>query len=366
VHLDLDPNKQGETLEGDYPLMIKNDRKWKEFTLSNLVVTSKDNKLQAVGVVVHGDTANSVHDNPKAKDTLWNNFNSAVFEISGWQYREPAEGELFISTTNWEKSMFTMLKNDSQDNMPLEIRHLVWQKQNPDWLKGKSKDELTDILKKYITETMKAYPVNSYVVVNEPAPNEYRWDVFYDALGDDAYIIAFQTAYAQNPEATLTLNDVNNQSSMGQGSEETQRTYNLMKKIRAALPNANLRVGMQMHISAADGQIDEKDIITTIQKMRSLGVEVAFTEVDVRINGINTPDRFQKQAAIYEQLGRIVKQAGVVKVDFWGMTESLNWLELYGINDKKLPDADATLFDDSLGKKLAYYMFIKGYLDAPQ
>ena len=64
------------------------------------------------------------------------------------------------------------------------------------------------------------------------------------------------------------------------------------------------------------------------------------------------------------QLGRIVRQASVVEIDFWGMRENLNWLELYGIDGKKLPDADATLFTDSLEKKLAYYSFIKGYLNA--
>ena len=54
----------------------------------------------------------------------------------------------------------------------------------------------------------------------------------------------------------------------------------------------------------------------------------------------------------------------MVEVDFWDMQENLNWLDLYGISGKKLPDADATLFTDGLDKKLAYYAFMNGYLNA--
>jgi GH35 family endo-1,4-beta-xylanase len=52
--------------------------------------------------------------------------------------------------------------------------------------------------------------------------------------------------------------------------------------IQKALPEAKLRIGMQMHIDA-DDLPDEQDVINTVRRIKEYGVEIAFTEGDNNI-----------------------------------------------------------------------------------
>ena len=62
----------------------------------------------------------------------------------------------------------------------------------------------------------------------------------------------------------------------------TARTIQLLEMIQKALPEAKLRIGMQMHIDA-DDLPDEQDVINTVRRIKEYGVEIAFTEGDNNI-----------------------------------------------------------------------------------
>lgn len=131
-------------------------------------------------------------------------------------------------------------------------------------------------------------------VVNE-ALNEdgtYRESVFYNVLGEEYIKLAFRTAAEVDPDAKLYYNDYNLET-VGPKSEGAKRIVKLLQDDGIKVDG----VGMQAHLVAhraptLDQQID------VIRSYAELGVEVALTELDVRIElPLNETNlEWQKQA----------------------------------------------------------------------
>ena len=303
--------------------------------------------------------------NPAIDNIVKAQFNGVTLEIFSWRSMEPAEG---VISGEYQRNL--LVEKWVQEEKSLHGHVLIWPAKNPAWLnRGKNAQELEQAIRKRIRETMRNYPqITVWNVINEPylsAP-QYRYirpDVFYEVLGDRAYVIAFEEAYKTNPDATLVLNDTLNHSSVGKNSMTTLRTFQLIKMIREALPNAKLRIGMQMHLNATDLP-NEQDVIDTITRMRKeYSVEIGFTEVDVNMSGIpvSNKDRNILQARVYAMVARIATKARVSEVSFWGIGDNNNWLEYYNGQS----NADPTMFNDDLTPKISFYAFLRELL-APQ
>ena len=103
-----------------------------------------------------------------------------------------------------------------------------------------------------------------------------------------------------------------------------------------------------MHLQG-DEPPDKQDVIATMQ---SYGVPVYVTELDVnmaRVEGTQE-ERYEKEAEIYRDMLAASLESGVCRsFSVWGIQDKYSWLEAFSAQ------ADATMYDDYLRPKPAYY-----------
>ncbi|MBI4790137.1 MAG: endo-1,4-beta-xylanase [Chloroflexi bacterium] len=107
-------------------------------------------------------------------------------------------------------------------------------------------------------------------------------------------------------------------------------------------------VGLEMHL---DGmmQYTKADVIAT---MKSYGLPVYITEIDVGLKNVpGTPEeRYARQAQVYGDMFAACVESGMCKsYAVWGIGDKYSWLE------RESRNADATLYDDNLNPKAAYF-----------
>lgn len=136
----------------------------------------------------------------------------------------------------------------------------------------------------------------------------YAWDVANEALNDDgtyrqwqlhniigpAYIpLAFKAAAAADPDAKLYYNDYNIENA---GAKSTA-AQNLVKTIKAYDAKID-GVGLESHFIAG-ATPSESTQSSNMKAFTSLGVDVAVTELDVRMTLPETSQQDQQQATDY-------------------------------------------------------------------
>lgn len=184
----------------------------------------------------------------------------------------------------------------------LRCHTLVWHSQLAPWVEETewTAEELKSVIVTHITHVMGHYRGQCYAwdVVNE-ALNEdgtYRESVFYNVLGEEFIKLAFSTAAAIDPDAKLYYNDYNIESP-GPKSEGAIRIAKLLQ-------DAGIRIdgiGMQAHLVASRApSLDEQ--IAVMESYGALGVEVALTELDVRVETPVNETNMAWQAEVYKNV----------------------------------------------------------------
>jgi endo-1,4-beta-xylanase len=237
-----------------------------------------------------------------------------------------------------------------KNKMKVKFHTLVWHNQNPSFLNNmKTRDEALAVLDNYITTVMTRYKgrIYCYDVVNEMFNEDgsLRQSVWYTTIGPDYIEHALLTAHAADPDAKLYLNDYNNEA---EGYAKADALYNLVKDFRQrGIPVDG--VGMQMHL-AADQPFNEAAVRNNIERYQALGVDVSFSEVDVRIPSGNVKEYKKTQQDVYCRLMKIALDEKAVKsIIFWGFTDLQSWVPQgfpgYG---------DACLYDKKMKPKPVY------------
>ena len=185
TYLDLNSTQQGETLKGDYPLMVKGmDGKWSSnlrqlAILANMKIGTSIAKSETIPQITETDLMNIQS----------NEFNSGLLSLY-WAGMEKNQGTVDY-TMRINSAEFA--KSNNMDT----IGHLVlWGKDVPLWLKNGnfSRDRLIEIMKERVRNTittMTKYGVTSYIVVNEAGSGN---DIFNNNIGQEYIEIAFQVA----------------------------------------------------------------------------------------------------------------------------------------------------------------------------
>ena len=159
----------------------------------------------------------------------------------------------------------------------------MWHSQLAPWVEeGEwTAEELRQIIIDHVTEVAGYYRGKCYAwdVVNE-ALNEdgtYRESVFYEVLGEDYIKLAFEVAAEVDPEAKLYYNDYNLESP-GPKAEGAVRIVEMLQEAGLKVDG----IGMQAHLIAGSApSLDDQ--IAVMESYAATGVEVAITELDVRI-----------------------------------------------------------------------------------
>ncbi|MFJ3303504.1 endo-1,4-beta-xylanase [Streptomyces sp. NPDC086549] len=234
-------------------------------------------------------------------------------------------------------------------NQQVRGHTLVWHSQNPSWLTNGSwtSAQLSSLLQNHISTEVTRYKgkIAAWDVVNEPFNEDgtYRSTLWYNGLGSGYIANALTWAHAADPNAKLYINDYNVE---GVNAKSTA-LYNLVKSLKQqGVPIDG--VGLQAHLIL--GQVPST-LQQNIQRFADLGVDVAITELDVRMALPADSTKLAQQAADFKSVvAACVAVTRCVNVTVWGFTDSDSWVPGtfpgYGA---------ATPYDESYAPKPAYY-----------
>ena len=202
---------------------------------------------------------------------------------------------------------------------------LVWHSQLPLWLinGGFSPDELKDLMVAHIAAEAGRYrgAIYAWDVVNEPFADDGQWrrSIFYDAMGPGYVAIALRAARAADPDAKLYINDYNVETD----GPKMQALYDLVATLkRDGVPIDG--VGLQSHFIGGEAPADFRAVL---QKFAALGVDVAVTELDLRLRLPADAHALTAQAADYASIVSACRSTPrCVGVTTWGITDDRSWV----------------------------------------
>jgi endo-1,4-beta-xylanase len=247
-----------------------------------------------------------------------------------------------------------------ENDMKVRGHCLLWHNQVPAWVQAKNYSDLLGVLRNHIDNVMAHYKgkIHSWDVVNEVIKddgslrnNDDGSSIWADSPNDD-YLIkeAFYRAHAVDPDALLIINDYSNET---MGSPKADALYNL---IRGWVNDDDVPidgVGFQLHLME-EYTPNYNGIRNNIQRYINLGLEVQFTEIDVRVYEPVTQAKLNKQADIYANIMQIaLDYPEATAFITWGVTDKYSWIPtIFEGYDAAL------LFDDVYEPKPAYEALI--------
>lgn len=260
-----------------------------------------------------------------------------------WGTVEPTQGSF-----NWTEADQIVAFARAHDQQ-VRGHTLVWHSQNPSWLTNGTwtSAQLSSLLQNHISTEVGRYKgeIAAWDVVNEPFNEDgtYRPTLWYNGLGANYIAQALTWAHAADPAAKLYINDYNVE---GVNAKSTA-LYNLVKSLKTAgVPIDG--VGLQAHLIL--GQVPA-GLQQNIQRFADLGVDVAITELDVRMALPADSGKLAQQKADFKSV--VAACAAVtrcVNITVWGFTDSDSWVPStfpgYGA---------ATPYDENYAPKPAYY-----------
>lgn len=264
-----------------------------------------------------------------------------------WQYTEPTEGT--FSYTEGDV-IVDFAQNNSQI---MRCHNLVWYSQLPSWVSSGSwtNETLTSAMTTHITNEVTHYKGQCYAwdVVNEALSDDgdgsYRDNIFYETIGEYYIPIAFSTAAAADPDALLYYNDY---SIEYEGAKMTA-ALGVVDLIQGAGIQID-GIGLQGHFIV--GEVGTaSSLASVLEQFTAKGVDVAYTEVDVRHETLPANDTaIEQQAVDYANVVSACLQVdGCVGVTVWDFDDKYSW-----VPSTFEGQGEACLYDENLSKKPAW------------
>ncbi len=261
-----------------------------------------------------------------------------------WDATEPQRGQFSFTRGDQIVSFAT------QHNQIVRGHTLVWHSQLPGWLTGGNftNDELNQILQNHVTSVAGHYAgqVQAWDVVNEPFNEDgsLRSSIWLQRLGPGYIANALRWARQADPNAKLYLNDYNIEGI----NAKSDAMYNLVRSLRQqGVPIDG--VGIQGHLAIQYGF--PSSLQQNIQRFADLGVDVAITELDVRIVLPRDAAKDSTQATYYSNVVRAcLAVPRCVGITAWSYTDRYSW-----VPDVFPNEGAACLYDANLQPKPAYH-----------
>ncbi|KAF7292930.1 Beta-xylanase [Mycena indigotica] len=272
-----------------------------------------------------------------------------------WDSTEPSRG--VFTFTNGD-TVTSLAKKNGQ---LIRGHTCVWYNQLAGWVTSGNfnASTLTSILQTHCSTLVShwAGQIYSWDVVNEPFNDDGTVRSFVFSLAGGTvpnlnYITtALVAARAADPKAKLYINDYNIDSA---GAKSTAM-QNLVKSLKAAGTPID-GIGIQGHLIV--GQVPSKAaLIANYQAFTALGVEIAITELDIRMTLPETPALRAQQQTDYNTVVSACKAVtGCVGVTIWDYTDKYSWVPgVFSGQGAALP------WDNNLVIKPAYDGIIAGF-----
>ncbi|WP_461206681.1 endo-1,4-beta-xylanase [Clostridium sp. DL1XJH146] len=237
-----------------------------------------------------------------------------------------------------------------ENDMDVRGHALVWHIENPDWLTSEewTREELLEILEDHIKTVVGHYKGKVYAwdVVNEALENNhYRETMWYKVIGPEYIEYAIKWAHEADPDAKLFINDY----LVEEGGPKADAYYNLIKELLdkdVPIDGA----GFQFHIDM-EQPLDMTSVYTNLQRFIDLGIDIDFTEIDVRMAGTPDEKMLANQGKIYRDLMEMaIHFDAITSYTLWGFTDKYSWIPgFFGDRGAGL------IFDENYNAKKAFY-----------
>ncbi|MEV5885351.1 endo-1,4-beta-xylanase [Streptomyces sp. NPDC052020] len=288
-------------------------------------------------------------DNPELADTEF-------AELLGTEFGQttPGNGMKWYATEP-QRGVFDFTAGDEivdyarANGLKVRGHTLLWHSQLPDWLTSGTwtAGELRSILKNHITKVVKHYrgKVFAWDVANEIMNEDgtYRENIFYTTLGPGYVADALRWARAADPKVKLYLNDYNVEA-LGPKSDAYYTLIKQLKRDRVPIDG----FGLQGHLALQYGF--PGGLKENLRRFADLGVDVALTELDIRMILPSDETKLAEQADWYARVtDACLAVRRCVGITLWGYTDRHSWIPAV------FPGEGAALpWDENLRHKPAY------------
>jgi GH35 family endo-1,4-beta-xylanase len=298
--------------------------------------------------------------------TLAGNFNMIVPENAlKWEVVSPEENEFDFSQSD------ILMEYALKNNLKFRGHTLFWHMQNPKWILNKKYDDLKSYIDNHIENVMGRYKgkIFAWDVFNEVVKDDgsglrnriesdtANYSIWAKNINDSSLIkYAFVKAHQVDPECKLFLNDYSMEE---MGKSKSEKFYNfVIDLLKENIPING--VGFQLHLDEGNPP-DFNKIRQNVKRYSQLGLEVHFTEIDVRIKtsdlNLSTKSgqdvlqrKLKHQADIYGELLKIaLENKNVTAYITWNFTDKYSWIP-YFFNGY----SNAHIFDRDFNPKPAY------------
>ncbi|KAH9203778.1 glycoside hydrolase superfamily [Leptodontidium sp. 2 PMI_412] len=243
-----------------------------------------------------------------------------------------------------------------KDKRYLRCHTLVWHSQLAPWVESKTwtKATLTAAMVNHITKVANHWKGQCYAwdVLNEALNDDgtYRNTTFLHHIGPEYIKIAFRAAAKADPYAKLYYNDYNLE-------KVSDKTNSARKNIVKFLQDDGIRidgVGLQAHFKSGSAP-NLKEQIENMEKFAAMDVEVAVTELDVRIVLPTNATNLAQQAVDYANtVDACLQVDACVGVTVWDFYDPFSW-----VPDVFAGEGAATLWFPDFTKHPAYEAIVK-------
>jgi len=304
-------------------------------------------------------TAWTIRDNETAEfNIIKQDLNSITPEnAQKWESTEPTRGNFTLEDSD------RYVNYAQEHDLQIRCHNLVWHSQLPPWVTNGNFTNATliQVMEEHIKVLAGRYrgKCSQWDVVNEALEEDgtYRKSVWYNTIGEAFIPIAFRLAAKYDDKAKLFYNDYNLEYN-GNKTAGAVRIVKLIKSYGLKIDG----VGYQAHLasettpSAPGAAPDQKTLEAALRATSDLGVDVAYTELDLRMNTPATPEKLAVQSAAYE---RVTKSCLAVErcigITVWGISDKYSWIP--GVFPG---EGAALLWDENYKKKPAYEGMLKG------
>ncbi|MFY4723068.1 endo-1,4-beta-xylanase [Streptomyces sp. LaBMicrA B280] len=289
----------------------------------------------------------SATDNPELNDSAYTAVLGSEFgsitpgNSMKWDTTEPSQGQFNFSGGD------AIVQFAQAHNQQVRGHNLVWHSQLPSWVSNLPAAQVQGAMENHITKEATHYKgeVYSWDVVNEPFNDDgtYRTDAFYNAMGKDYIADALRTAHAADPSAKLYINDYNIDGTGAKADAMYQLASDLKK---AGVPLDG--IGFQGHLAIQYSF--PSNMRQNLQRFADLGLDVAFTELDVRMEMPSDSTKLATQADYYRQVtSACLAVTRCVGITVWDFDDKYSW-----VPSTFSGQGAADLYDENLQTKPAY------------
>ncbi|EMC97633.1 glycoside hydrolase family 10 protein [Baudoinia panamericana UAMH 10762] len=233
-------------------------------------------------------------------------------------------------------------------NKIIRCHNLNWYNQLPSWITNPStpwtNDTLMAALENHIDQVMGHFGDACYHwdVVNEAFNDDGTWrqDVWYNTAGPSYIAVAFQAANAAKAKYGLSTKLYYNDYNIEYLYPKSYMAQSLVKNLTAMGINID-GVGLQSHFAdsftpSLQSQQQNMAAFTALKNAKGANIEVAVTELDVRIadtGSVTSPSAAVTVAAQNQQVqfywntvNACATTAGCVGVTVWDFDDTYSWI----------------------------------------